>query len=99
MIENKDDINQYKLYQNISDIILFDGKGYERSIGFDHLLLNDIPKNIKIMIAGNIKIDNIPDIKNKDYIIDLSGSLENEQGKKDLKKINYFLNNIKQYEA
>ena len=51
------------------------------------------------MIAGNIKIDNIPVIKNKDYIIDLSGSLENKEGKKDLNKINYFLNKIKQYEA
>ena len=25
----------YKFYQEISDIILFDGKGYEKSIGFD----------------------------------------------------------------
>ena len=63
MIENKDDIDRYKLYQNISDIILFDGKGYEKSIGFDHILLKDIPKNITIMIAGNIKIDNIPILK------------------------------------
>jgi len=98
MIENKDDIYQYKLYQNISDIILFDGKGYEKSIGFDHLLLDDIPKNITIMIAGNIKIDNIPILKNIDYIIDVSGSLENKKGKKDLQKINNFLNKIKKYE-
>ena len=99
MIRNKKDIENYKLYQNISDIILFDGKGYEKSIGFDHKILDNIPNHITIMIAGNIKIDNIPDIKNKDYIIDLSGSLEDEEGKKDLHKINYFLNNIKQYEA
>ena len=56
--------------------------------------LNDIPKNITIMIAGNIKIDNIPILKNIDYIIDISGSLENKDGKKDLQKINYFLNKI-----
>ncbi len=98
-IRDKEDINNYKLYQNISDIILFDGKGYEKSIGFDHKLLDNIPNHITKMIAGNIKIDNIPIIKNKDYIIDLSGSLENEEGKKDLDKINYFLNKIKQYEA
>tara|TARA_B100001029_G_C15027315_1_gene434502 strand:+ start:185 stop:811 length:627 start_codon:yes stop_codon:yes gene_type:complete len=97
-ISDKEDINQYKLYENISDIILFDGKGYEKSIGFDHTHLNDIPKNITIMIAGNIKFDNIPIIKELDYIIDLSGSLENDKGDKDLKKIDYFLNNIKQYE-
>jgi len=99
MIRNKQDIENYKLYKNISDIILFDGKGYEKSIGFDHKLLDNIPNHITKMIAGDIKIDNIPIIKNKDYIIDLSGSLENEEGKKDLKKIDYFLNKIKQYEA
>ncbi len=99
MIQNKENIENYKLYQNISDIILFDGKGYEKSIGFDHNLLDNIPNHITKMIAGNIKIDNIPVIKNKDYIIDLSGSLENEEGKKDLHKINYFLNKIKQYET
>ena len=99
MIQNKQDIENYKLYKNISDIILFDGKGYEKSIGFDHKLLDNIPNHITKMIAGDIKIDNIPIIKNKDYIIDLSGSLENEEGKKDLNKIDYFLNKIKQYEA
>ena len=99
MIENKNNIENYKLYQDISDIILFDGKGYEKSIGFDHLLLKDIPKNITIMIAGDIKIDKIPILKNIDYIIDISGSLESNEGKKDLQKIDYFLKNIKQYET
>ena len=99
MIRDKEDIENYKLYQNISDIILFDGKGYEKSIGFDHKLLDNIPNHITKMIAGDIKIDNIPIIKNKDYIIDLSGSLKNKEGKKDLNKINNFLNKVKQYEA
>ena len=44
------------------------------------------------MIAGNIKIEDIPNLKNKDYFIDLSGSLENEEGIKDLDKINKLLN-------
>ena len=44
------------------------------------------------MIAGNIKIDDIPNLKNKEYFIDLSGGLENNYGKKDLKKINKLLN-------
>ena len=44
------------------------------------------------MIAGNIKIEDIPKFKNKDYYIDLSGSLENEKGIKDLKKIDKLLN-------
>jgi phosphoribosylanthranilate isomerase len=44
------------------------------------------------MIAGNIQINDIPTFKNKNFIIDLSGSLENENGKKDLNKINKLLN-------
>ena len=95
MIENRDHFERYKLYENISDIILFDGKGYEKSISFDHQLLKNFPKNITFMLAGNITINNIPMIENKDYIIDLSGSLENKDGKKDIKKINEFLNKVK----
>ncbi len=91
-INTKKDVEKYNDYHEISDLILFDGKGYEKSIGFDHELLNFIPNTINKMIAGNIKIEDIPSFKNKDYIIDLSGSLENEKGKKDLNKINKLLN-------
>ena len=91
-IKNKNDVNRYKDYLKISDIILFDGKGYEKSISFNHQLLNNVPKSLNKMIAGNIKIEDIPNLKNKDYIVDLSGSLENKKGKKDIKKINKLLN-------
>ena len=91
-INNQKDVDIYKDYDEVSDLILFDGKGYEKSIGFDHELLNFIPNSVNKMIAGNIKIEDIPNFKNKDYYIDLSGSLENEEGKKDLKKINKLLN-------
>ena len=89
---NKEDVDKYKKYQKISEIILFDGKGYEKSIGFDHKLLNNLPSSLNKMIAGNIKIDDIPNLKNKEYFIDLSGGLENNHGKKDIKKINKLLN-------
>ncbi len=88
----KGDVDKYKKYQEISEIILFDGKGYEKSIGFDHKLLNNLPSSLNKMIAGNIKIDDIPNFKNKEYFIDLSGGLENNYGKKDIKKINKLLN-------
>ena len=91
-IESQKDVDKYKDYDEISDLILFDGKGYEKSIEFNHELLNSIPNSINKMIAGNIKIEDIPNFKNKDYFIDLSGSLENEYGKKDLNKINKLLN-------
>ena len=91
-IANQIDVEKYKNYTGISDIFLFDGKGYEKSLGFDHDLLNSLPNSINKMIAGNIKIDDIPNFKNKDFFIDLSGSLENEEGKKDIKKIDKLLN-------
>ena len=91
-IQSQKDVDKYKDYDEISDLILFDGKGYEKSIGFNHELLNSIPNSVNKMIAGNIKIEDIPNFKNKDYFIDLSGSLENEYGKKDLGKINKLLN-------
>ena len=91
-INTHKDVEIYSNYNEISDIILFDGKGYEKSIGFDHELLNFVPDTVNKMIAGNIKIEDIPSFKNKDYYIDLSGSLENEDGKKDKKKIDKLLN-------
>ena len=91
-VSNKNDVNKYKNYKDISDIILFDSKGYHKSEGFDHNLLNGVSKELNKMIAGNIQINDIPSFKNKDFIIDLSGALEDEEGKKDINKINKLLN-------
>ena len=94
MIENKKDVDKYKEYQLISDIILFDSKGYEKSIKFDHKLLNDVPNTITKMLAGNIQYDDKLDKYSKiTDIIDISGSLETS-GNKDISKINIFLENI-----
>ena len=90
-ISNKKDVDRYKDYLKISDIILFDSKGYHRSESFDHKLLEQVPSAINKMIAGNIQIDDIPNFKNKDFIIDLSGSIENNEGKKDIYKIDRLL--------
>ena len=90
-ISNKEDVERYKDYLKISDIILFDSKGYHRSESFDHKLLEQVPSAINKMIAGNIQIDDIPNFKNKDFIIDLSGSIENNEGKKDINKIDKLL--------
>ena len=91
-ISNKDDVIKYKDYTKISDVILFDSKGYDKSESFDHSLLDDVPTELNKMIAGNIQIDDIPNLKNKDFIIDLSGALEDQNGKKDINKINKLLN-------
>ena len=88
----KDDVVKYKEYSDISDVILFDSKGYHKSESFDHNLLNEVPDEMDKMIAGNIQIDDIPSFKNKDFMIDLSGALEDENGKKDISKIDKLLN-------
>ena len=94
-ISNKDDVIRYKDYSNISDIILFDSKGYHKSESFDHNLLNGVSKELSKMIAGNIQINDIPNFKNKEFIVDLSGALEDQYGKKDINKINKLLNLLK----
>ncbi|MDC3097458.1 phosphoribosylanthranilate isomerase [Candidatus Pelagibacter sp.] len=88
----KDDVTKYKKYSDISDVILFDSKGYHKSESFDHNLLNDVPDEMDKMIAGNIQIDDIHNFKNKNFMIDLSGALEDENGKKDISKIDKLLN-------
>ena len=90
-IKNEFDLNNYKNFLPFSEIILFDSKGYEKSLSFDHNLLNNIPNNFKKMIAGNIKIHDILKFKNKEYIIDVSGALEDSSGKKSINKIDQFL--------
>ncbi len=94
-ISGKLDVEKYKQFQNISDIILFDSKGYEESVRFDHDFLKDIPKNFTRMLGGNIQYDeNFEKFLKITDIIDISGNLETN-GEKDLNKIDIFLNNIK----
>ena len=93
-IENEKDVEKYKKFKSISEIILFDSKGYEKSIGFDHRLLNSVSTSVNKMIAGNIQYDDKLDKYSKIAdIIDISGSLETS-GEKDISKIKIFLENI-----
>ena len=93
-ISTEDDVIKYKNYLEISDIILFDSKGYHKSESFDHKLLDIVPNVLNKMIAGNIQIDDISNFENKDFIIDLSGSLEDANGKKDINKIDKLLSSF-----
>ena len=93
-INRSTDIYNYKKYLDIADIILFDSKGYEKSVGFDHTFLKEVPRSIKGMLAGNIKYNqNLDKLAKITDIIDISGSLETRK-KKDISKINVFLKNI-----
>ena len=94
-IENSRDVQNYKLYEDVSDIYLFDSKGYEKSMSFDHSLIKDIQFNKDVMIAGNIQInDDLEKYKKIADIIDISGGLETS-GLKDISKIEIFLNKLK----
>jgi len=93
-IENKNDVEEYKKFEPISEIILFDSKGYEKSVGFNHELLNNVSTKVNKMLAGNIRYDDKLDKYSKiTDIIDISGSLETS-GEKDISKIKIFLENI-----
>ena len=94
-VEKKEDVNKYKDFISVSDIILFDSKGYEQSLGWDHNFLNDLPDNINKMVAGNIQFDDdIDKYKKICNYIDISGGIESS-GVKDISKIDIFLNKVK----
>ena len=100
-VSNMNDIDKYKLYSDSTDIFLFDSKGYENSMSFDHNLIKNLNIEKEIMIAGNIQIDDdLENYKKIADIIDISGGLETA-GLKDISKIEIFLKKIKdlQYET
>jgi phosphoribosylanthranilate isomerase len=95
-IKDETDVEKYQLFSEVTDIYLFDSKGYEKSMAFDHSLIKKIKINKPLMIAGNIQLnDNLENYEKIADIIDISGGLETS-GVKDKSKINIFLNKIKQ---
>ncbi len=96
-VKDKYDIDKLKEFSETTDIYLFDSKGYEKSMSFDHNLVESLNLNQEVMIAGNIQIDdNLENLKKIADIIDISGGLETA-GLKDISKIEIFLNKIKDF--
>ena len=94
-VKDQNDTVKYLEYNELADIILFDSKGYEKSMSFDHQLIKNIKINKELMLAGNLQIeDNLENYNKIADIIDISGGLETS-GLKDISKINIFLNKIK----
>ena len=94
-VKDQKDVVKYIEYNELADIVLFDSKGYEKSISFDHQLIKNIKINKELMLAGNIQAeDNLENYKEIADIIDISGGLETS-GLKDISKINIFLKKIK----
>ena len=95
-IEDASDVKKYHLFSEVTDIYLFDSKGYEKSMAFDHELIDKVKIDKPLMIAGNIQInDDLENYKKIADIIDISGGLETS-GVKDKSKIDMFLNKIEQ---
>ena len=95
-IKDAADVNKYQLFSNVTDIYLFDSKGYEKSMSFNHKLIEEIKTDKPLMLAGNIQLDdNLENYKKIADIIDISGGLETS-GLKDKSKIDIFLNKVEQ---
>ena len=93
-IKDETDVLKYKSFVDVTDVYLFDSKGYEKSQSFDHNLIKNIKLKKELMLAGNIKFDdNLKKYEKIANYLDLSGGLETS-GLKDTSKIDFFLNNL-----
>ena len=93
-VKNKKDVLNYKQFQDVADIILWDSSGLELSLDWNFDWIRSVPNNITKMIAGNINIDKLKKILKLADIVDVSGALETNKVK-DIIKIKNFLNSLK----
>jgi len=93
-VSNQDDVNNYKAFEDVADILLFDSKGMEKTQSFNHNFLDNVNSLKPIMVAGDIKTGDLNNFKDKPFLIDVSGNLESEKGVKDINKIDKFLNTV-----
>jgi len=93
-VKTKKDIDNYKLVESNSDIILWDSSGYEESLSWDYNWLKTVSSKVEKMVAGNITIDKIKNLVNLADTIDVSGALETNKVK-DIIKIKEFTTEIK----
>jgi phosphoribosylanthranilate isomerase len=93
-VKKKEDIDNYKLVESNSDIILWDSSGYDESLSWDYNWLKVVSTKVEKMVAGNITIDKIKNLVNLADTIDVSGALEINKVK-DINKIKEFTEEIK----
>mgnify|MGYP001436416974 CR=1 FL=1 len=93
-VKSKVDIENYKIVEDGSDIILWDSTGYEKSVSWNHSWIKDIKIKGEKMIAGNITKDKLSDLSKLADIVDVSGALETNKVK-DISKINEFVMCVK----
>ena len=93
-IKEEKDILKYKIYEKVADIILFDSSGLHESLSWNYNWIKQVSPSVTKMIAGNINIDMLENLKEITNIVDVSGALETDKVK-DLNKIKNFLNKVK----
>ena len=96
-VKEQKDIPQYKNYEDIADLILFDSTSMEKSEKIPKDLLYKLPKGEKFGLAGAINIENIQEYSRLGFnFLDLSSGLEREnlKGYKDHLKIKNFINKV-----
>ena len=93
-IKREQDVLQYKSYEKVADIILFDSSGLHQSLSWNYDWIKTVPSSVTKMLAGNIHVDMLKNLKKITDIVDVSGALETNKVK-DLNKIKNFLNKVK----
>ena len=93
-IKEEKDILKYKAYEKVANIILFDSSGLHKSLSWNYDWIKAVPSSVTKMIAGNINIDTLESLKEITNIIDVSGALETDKVKDNI-KIKKFLDKIK----
>ena len=93
-IKKEQDILKYKTYEKVADVILFDSSGLHQSLSWNYNWIKSVPSSIVRMLAGNISLNMLENLKEITDIVDVSGALETDQ-LKDIVKIKKFLDKIK----
>ena len=96
-VKDQRDVAQYKNYEDLADLILFDSTSMEKSQSIPKDLLQKLPKGKKFGLAGAINLENIKEYSQLGFnFLDLSSGLEREnlKGYKDHLKIKNFMNII-----
>ena len=94
-VKEEQDVLKYKIYENIAEIILFDSSGLHQSLSWNYNWIRVVPSSVTKMLAGNINIDMLKNLREITDIVDVSGALETDKVK-DIIKIKMFLEKIKQ---
>ena len=93
-IKEEKDVLKYKVYENSADIILFDSSGLHKSLNWNYNWIKSVPSSVTKMLAGNINVDMLENLKKITDIVDVSGALETDKVK-DIIKIKAFLEKVK----